>query len=264
MYIPVRLINNNMKKFTIILITILWGTATCLLAQDFSIQEEKMPTDDIMVDAWVIKLGEDLKFAQNTFKDYAKEKLDVKVKSSGKQMLLAEEVSASTISDKRGDLKVYFSPEGDSLTAGIAFVHGYDIFVNSADDPEAMSRLKDFTKGFQRYYYNAYYEQEIEQNEKLLSSTNKELNKSEKKINRLTNNVKKNNKKLDEEGDAGKRSKYHDKNAESEAEINKLTDKLPELRGDIQKFESNIARARTEITHLDSKINVSEKMAENE
>lgn len=233
----------------------------CLQAQDFSVKKGSLSSDDAMADAWMIELGEDIKFAQKTFKDYAKEQLDIKARNDGRYLLVAKEVSLPALSDKRGDLKIHFTPAGDSITAGIAFVQGYDIFINADDNPEGMMALRKITRDYLKYYYEAYYADIIEENERELKDLNRELARSEKKIDKLKRNSRKVSRKLDREGEADVRARYHERNANNEAGINKLTDKIPELKASIQQAKVELAKAENDRADVNNKIELYSKVA---
>jgi len=228
--------------------------STSVIAQDYSITEKTIPSDDVPVDAWVSDIGTDRELAKKNLKVFAKKEYKISFKNKTKAMLVTEEIVLPTITDKRGDLKAIFYPEGDRTKMGLAFIMGYDIFLNSTSNPAEMAKLKDLMRKFLNFHYEIIYSAEIKEMEGSLKTKSKALKKAEKETGKLKKTVIKSEKKYLSETDAAKQSSLQQTIDASKKRLTELNQSMPGMREEVVQLNEQLKTSKLKLKNLSASI----------
>lgn len=236
-----------MKNFTTIFLLALFSTGN-LPAQLLSIKESTIEIEETETDAQVATLLiQDDGEIKKALRKYIRRNLDAKVKNNGKDMLMAEKASIHTISDKRGDLAAIFFQENSQDKMAVAYLLGYDIFVNSNDYPEEAENLKNFAETFLKDYYQGYFEDVVTAEEKKLKKLERGLAKNGREINSLNRKIQKNNRKAERDKFKDEKDSLENDNVRINTEIDALNDAMAQLKNDIAKVEKDIQVAKENV-----------------
>ncbi len=242
-------------KNTSFIFTILFGfmISPSLSAQDFSITERKMSFGSEAYESLVVNITNPDE-AKASVEKYAKDKLGLKLKKDGRDVLMADKISLPTIiPSKRGDLLVAFTDAQMSF----AFRMGYDFILNGQEYEDEMYRFKQLVNDVLFHYYSDGLNAQIEKKERQIKDFEKEISKNTRESEKLGRDIQKNNKKIgkaDESDRIGmenesidaqnRQAAIADINANLQNEIRKLTDEINTIRQSIntlsQKASDNI------------------------
>ncbi|MDF9798958.1 hypothetical protein OKW21_004221 [Catalinimonas alkaloidigena] len=241
-----------MKTLHVLFIAFTVLVASTAYAQVYRPVEKKVEMGKHMVDAWVMQVDEPMDPLKKSYKKFAKRQLNVKVKKSGRDLLMAEEVLIPGIAQKEGDLKARFFTEGGETTLAVAFLLGYDIGLNSLDYPQEMSNLRSFTKNFVKHYktekLNALIEAD-EQQEKRLKST---LKKNEKEYKNLGKRVPKVEELIaSEKTKEEKKITLKNENVSNRSRLIALDEIIENLKKELMLLNKNIEQHRSAISMLE-------------
>ena len=100
------------------------------IAQNLFLIEREVPTSDVPVTALVMNVTDNFDEVIDNFKKYVKEEYDLKLKKEDNSMYEVKEVSLPHISVKRGDLRTYLIPTDSMNLLGLAYILGYDIYID--------------------------------------------------------------------------------------------------------------------------------------
>ena len=243
-----------MKKIFLLL------TLTTLLlvprtnAQQYIPSEEKIQLDKVMANAWVISADEEpIDALRKEFARYTKDQLDVKAKKSGRDMMMAKEVSIPRIAERPGDLKAKFFTEGGETKVAVAFMPGYDISLSTDENPDEMENLRKFTKEFVKHYKTEKLTAQIEDQEKRQEKIESNYKKNEREYKKLQKNLDKIAKKIDDEGtEEGKKFELKNEKIEDEARMMALDEIMANQQKEIKEVETLTQESRSEVSHLET------------
>ena len=238
-----------MKRILLILLSV--GYAGMLMSQDLTVVTKKVPVTDVVIDCWVATLNEKTEIYRKNFADFVKKEFDHKVKNDGKTASMAEMISLSRVSEKRGDLWLQFYTDGSETKAAIGFLLGYDIWINPEDYSEGMEEMRQLTRDFLRYHYTEYYTEIVEKDLKLINGYNKEIDKAERSIKNMRKQIDRNTEKLTSESNTTKKGNLEKKNDQNRAEIEELSNSIPELQSKISNLDKHIQQTKTTLKNVE-------------
>lgn len=220
-------------------------------AQSLAPFQKQITLDKINVDSWAASVErgteDDVKSA---FSDYVSKNYKLKTKKNGKHGLIVAEANIPQITTRRGDLHVQFSSETGKLEMAVAFMMGYDIFLNSRDNAPEMERFKEFLANFLMDYYKGFYDKLIREKEKVLKDLRGQVSDNEKKAKSLQKDIESNQKKLAKEADQLKKTEIENKNVAARRQIDALNEMNSNLNKQISNYESEIAQIKMQITNI--------------
>ena len=223
-------------------------------AQSYSPTEQEVQMDKATANAWVVAADEEpVDDLRKSFAQYTKDQLDVKAKKSGRDMMVAKEASIPRIAALPGDLKAKFFTEGNETNIAVAFMPGYDISLNTSENPDEMENLRKFTKNFVKYYKTEKLTAQIEDREKRKKSLESDYKKNEREYKRLQKNLDKVAKKMDsDKTENSKKFELKNEKIEDEARMMALDEVMANQKRRIAEVEDLAQEARSEISHLET------------
>lgn len=237
-----------MKKFLAILFVF---SAFMAYSQSLAPYQKQITIDKINVDSWAaaVERGteDDVKSA---FSDYVSKNYKLKAKKNGKHALIVTEANIPQITTRRGDLHVQFSDNTGRPEMAVAFMMGYDIYLNSRDNAPEMERFKEFFANFLMDYYKGFYEKQIREKEKILKDLRGQISDNEKKAKSLQKDIENNQKKLAKESDQLKKTEIENKNVAARRQIDALNEMNSNINKQIGNYESEIAQIKMQIANI--------------
>ncbi|GAB4135193.1 MAG: hypothetical protein OHK0045_25820 [Raineya sp.] len=237
-----------MKKFLSILFVF---SVFMAYSQSLAPYQKQITIDKINVDSWAaaVERGteDDVKSA---FSDYVSKNYKLKTKKNGKHALIVAEANIPQITTRRGDLHVQFSDNTGRPEMAIAFMMGYDIYLNSRDNAPEMERFKEFFANFLMDYYKGFYEKQIREKEKILKDLRSQISNNEKKAKSLQKDIESNQKKLAKESDQLKKTEIENKNVAARRQIDALNEMNSNINKQIGNYESEIAQIKMQIANI--------------
>lgn len=236
-----------MKKFLIILLggLLLNGVLT---AQDhLFLEEQEITLADGKVSAWVFPATDTQEKTLEDFKEYLKERSDIKLKKEGDDMFIAEEVSLPAISTNRGDLIGLCRVTEQYYSMAIIFKMGYDISISTKEWPTEMENMRFYVKAFMTFHYERVYADRISDLEDQIKDVEKQRDQTEKQIGNTNNKIQGNTKKISKETDTGKINELNAENTTLEAEMQVLSDNLPGLLSELDRLRKSVEENKTEL-----------------
>lgn len=237
-----------MKKILTFLCVLL---SSSLMAQSLAPFQKQITIEKVNVDSWAASIErgteDDLKEA---FGDFISKNYKLKSKKNGKHGLKVEEANISQITTRRGDLHVLFSTETGRLEMAVAFMMGYDIFLNSKDNPQEMERFKEFFAAFLMDYYKGFYEKQVREKEKILKNLRGQIADNEKKIKSLQKDIESTQKKIAKETDQLKKVELENKNVAARRQIDALNEMDANLNKQASNYEKEIADIKVQIANI--------------
>ena len=237
-----------MKKF--LTISLLFSVFAAL-GQSLAPYQKQITLDKISVDSWAasIERGTEDEI-KSAFSDYISKNYKLKAKKNGKHGMIVTEANISQITTRRGDLHVQFSNETGRPEMAVAFMMGYDIYLNSRDNAPEMERFKEFFVSFLMNYYKGFYEKQIREKEKVLKDLREQISNNEKKAKSLQKDIESNQKKLAKESDQLKKTEIENKNVAARRQIDALNEMNSNLNKQIGNYESDIAQIKLQISNI--------------
>lgn len=238
-----------MKKLVTLLGLFL--VANFVLAQSLAPYPKQITLEKINVDAWAASIEkgseDDLKDA---FSAYIKKNFNLKSKKNGRHGLIVPEASLPQVTTRRGDLHVQFSNDAGRPEMAIAFMMGYDIYLNVRETPQEMERFKEFFTTFLYNYYKEYYEKQIRDKEKMIKDLRSQISNNEKKVKSLQNDIEKTQKKIAKESDQLKKTELENKNVVARRQIDALNEMNANNSKQINAIEAEISQIKMQIANI--------------
>ncbi len=247
-----------MKSLPVIFMSVLIWCNGALNAQSIALKETSVTFGDENYTSWVAQINDmDADFARKSFANFAKDKLDIKVKKHEKSALMGKEVRLTQVyPERRADLVADFQEQGNSVQLALAFVMGYDIILNSQDNPEQMNKFRNLAADIVYDIYQDYYNAQIEDIEQSIQDLEKEMKKNEKAKKKLGKTIQKNTKKM-AKSDEVAMAKLEADNIGSQSQVEaadamnaKLSEELTKLKEDIQKIQEKANKLAQEHTSV--------------
>jgi len=208
------------------------------------IEEQSVTLNNSVLTAWVFPIPGDLQPALNNLRDFSKERSKLKMKKSGSNILIAEEVFIPNISSKRGDFIGYAYATSTHNVMATVFQIGYDISLNTRDWSLEMGNLRNYTKEFMSYLYDRFYADSIALVNKELNSVQKELKKREKEFRKLEKKISGTHNKLINETDPVKLEKLKSDASLLQSDFDYVSDIIPELRLSTVQLKEEVGQLR--------------------
>ena len=240
--------SNSMKAVLFCSSVLLFSSAW---AQDLTVTHSKIPVADVTADVWSAVLNDDISFYEETFETFTKQEFGTKSRNDGKNEEILEKVSIPQVTDKRGDLRITFYTEGDRSKLGLSFLLGYDVWINPQDYPDAMERLRRFTRDYLRFHYVHYYNDIIDEDMKQISDHEKSIEKSEKSIGNMRGQITRNEEKLTTETNPKRRNNLENKNQQNTQDIERLEAEIPELHKKIESLNEHILQIKEKLKYVE-------------
>lgn len=195
--------------------------------EDGTIEHEKKSRPCIQVN-----VDPETKTLKKAWRDYLKKNYDVKLKGIGfltnKDLLKAEQLIIPVISPNTMDFytEIIENENGSQMKVFASF--GYDIYINAADMPKEYIQLRKIMDDFLQSYIPNYYQELIQDKEKVVRVLSKDQAKLQKSINKDTKSVKKMTRQLESlEKDISKNKQELE---ETETKLKNRTQQLNELK----------------------------------
>lgn len=245
-----------MKKVILNVVFGLFGTAlfTPAFAQEEVISinpvEKKVTVNKVSADAWANPVN-NVDDVKKSFTRYTKETLKVKMRKGDNGSLVAEMATIPQIATKRGDLHAIFSEDkGQAPEIAIVFAMGYDIFLNTQQNPSEMALLKEFTRSFLVYHYENIYNDKIKLKESLIKDYNKQIISNERNVKNANSDISSNERKIGKQKDAIKKVTLENKNVELRNNIKSFNEKNMNFKTEIEKAQADINTLRGSLGNL--------------
>ena len=237
-----------MKK--VLTICLLFCTFVAL-GQSLAPFQKQITLDKISVDSWAASVERGTEDeVKSAFSNYVSKNYKLKTKKNGKHGLIVAEANIPQITARRGDLHVQFSSETGKLEMAVAFMMGYDIFLNSRDNAPEMERFKEFLANFLMDYYKGFYDKLVREKEKTLKDLRGQVSDNERKAKSLQKDIDSNQKKLAKEADQLKKTEIENKNVAARRQIDALNEMNSNLNKQIGNYESEIAQIKMQIANI--------------
>ncbi len=188
----------------------------------YQVEESNAEDDKISRPCITAKFSPTPKEASEAWKDYMKDKHDVKLKGLRKEDLIGKEVVVNAITPRTIDLTTRFVREKSSeLTTMNVFVSfGYDLYLTKADYAKEHNALKNLVKNFTVAFLTEYYADKVKDAENALKKVQKDKEKKIKRVGKLEDNIKSNKEKIED---------LKKENEEKTEEIAKTKEEIEEL-----------------------------------
>ncbi len=235
-----------MKKIYTLLIPMILMTVSLRAQMHLFLEEQSVQFGDGRSDAWVMPVVNNLEEALGDLDQYCKDRSDVKMKKGGDNLLIAEKVSITAISTKRGDLIGYGYITPNYYAIALIFQLGYDISLNSTDWEEEMANFRTYARQFMSYHFEQAYARRLDGIDKEMKDVDKEKGQNEKQIENLSRKIENNNKKIEKETDELKIGEFRTEISTLESEIEALSNTLPGLTSRLEELQKNRDNLNTE------------------
>ncbi len=236
-----------MKKTLILLLAATLFSATLNAQDHLFLREQVITLEDGKVSAWVFPATDSQEETLNDFKDYLKDRSDLKLKKEGDDMLIAEKVSLPAITTKRGDLIGICRVTEQYYSMAVMFKLGYDVSLSTSEYPTEMESLRHYMKAFMTFHYERVYAGRISDLEDQIKDVEKVRDQTEGKIASLNKKFASNTKKITKETDTGKINELNTENTALEGEMKVMTDTLPGLVLQIDNLSKGVEENKTEL-----------------
>ncbi len=218
----------KIKLFTIALFLIIGASA-----QTYRIDTSEISFENKLRACFAVTYDAPSKTTKSAWADFLKKNYKIKVKGIGlfanKDIIDAEDVTISAISDKRSNIyaRVIDMGTGSELKFFMSF--GYDFFVGPQEYPKEFSGMKELLNDFSVDFLNDYYADEA-------SSLTKKVNSLEKDIKSNNRSIAKNSKKARKESDAVA-SGLEAKNNSLMLEIEQMNREIKDIRMELEQIK---------------------------
>ena len=236
-----------MKNFLALLFTGLLISGILSAQQHLFLEEQELTLADGKVSAWVFPAAASQEETLDDFKEYLKDRSDIKLKKDGDDMLIAEKVSLPAVTTKRGDLIGICRITQQYYSMAVVVKLGYDVSLGTSEWPDEMASLHHYVKNFMTYHYEQVYSRRISTLEDQIKDVEKERDQTENKVGNLSNKISSNQKKIAKETDAGKINELNAENATLEGEMKVLTDNLPSLVTELDNLNKKVEENKAEM-----------------
>lgn len=148
-----------------------------------------------------IKVDPEAKTLKEAWNDYLKDNHDLKLKGIGflanKDLMSRKEVIVSAISSNTMDFytEIIENETGSEMRVFASF--GYDMYIDASSMPKEYEALKSIMTSFLNTYIPNYYQEIIDETEKVVSDLSKDQSKLKKSISKDTKKVEKYKEKIE-------------------------------------------------------------------
>ncbi|MCU0439985.1 MAG: DUF3450 domain-containing protein [Raineya sp.] len=205
----------------------------------------------VNVDSWAanVERGSEDEL-KDAFEDYVGKNFKLKAKKNGKHGMIVPEANLPQVTTRRGDIYVLFSSETGKPEMAVAFMMGYDIYLNTKENPQEMDRLKEFFANFLMSHYKGFYEKQIREKEKVLKDLRGQIADNDKKAKSLQKDIESNQKKIGKEKDQLKKTEIENKNVAARRQIDALNEMNANINKQVTNYEKEIADIKVQIANI--------------
>lgn len=239
-----------MKKLVILLF--LFNTFEGYAQDKIEVVEKDITMGKKALTAFVFNVGHNPQTVKKSFARYCKDHLKIKIKSEGKDRLVAAKVNIPAISDKTGDLRAMVFQENKIPKMAVGFTVGYDLFINSKAYPQEAARLKEFVRKYAIYHESKYFYEILDENQRRLDDLVKNLENSEKEVKSLTSRIRKIDKTIRKEQDPNKKFDLDNQNIANRARVQAVSDIVVNLKAEIVKMDALVEKTKVSLKKLES------------
>lgn len=136
-----------------------------LMAQTLELKDDQMLYKDEMRSVVSTTIGIAPNDLKEAWTDFTKDEYDIKFKGYGfltnKDLLSAEKVQVTEISDKRMNLYTHFSQNDMGTEMKLFGEYGYDVFINKYNYPFAYKEMRELVIDFLNNYLPEHYQNKI-------------------------------------------------------------------------------------------------------
>ena len=232
-----------MRTYSLYTLIICLLTTVSIQAQNLNLSETKVTVGKEIYPSLVADLEDvDADFARKSFSRFAKDKLDIKMHKHAKSGLIGKEIRLNQVyPERRADLVADVQEVGGNAKLAMAFVMGYDIILNSKDNPEEMEKFQSLASDIVLNIYEDFYDQQIKELNKELKVLSKKMQHNEKDSKKLTKKIHKNDKKVTE-ADEVALATLQAENLANQANIDANSQMNLKLKEGIQNLEAEIEK----------------------
>lgn len=215
------------KTLAVASATLLLSTsnAQTTIPENGTVQYEKKS-----VPALIIHVDPETKTLKKAWRDYIKDQHDIKLKGIGflsnKDVLSAEGVTFSAISDKMIDFHTKIIEDENGSEMSVFATFGYDSYISPKESPEAYNHMRSILETFLKSYIPNYYQDLVNDTQKVVDDLTK---------------------------DHAKLSRQIEKDSQK---IEKLTEELEELRNDVEENEAELKETNDKLNGRKEKLKV--------
>lgn len=173
---------------------------------------------------------------------------------SNKDLLTAQDITISAISDKRINLyaRILEKAKGTEIKLFASF--GYDFFIGAENYPAEYEKLKSLLNNFLMQYLTEYYKDNI-------SETSKQIEKNSKEKVKLLKSIEKNKSKIENaKSDVNKLNAKKPENSEESIKILEKINKLTKVQLDL---ENENTQSNLSIQEIDKKLELLKTQMDN-
>jgi len=177
---------------------------------------------------------------KKAWEDFMDDEYDVNMKGIGflsnKDILTAEKVQISALSEKQVNFYTQIVESGSSTKMCVFSSFGYDIYVNQDEYPEAYETMQQMTAQFLRTFLPEYYTEQIEVSQEKVTDLRDEVSDLEESLADNEEEIRK----LQEENDELRKQLTEQKNQLRKAEqvLNTQQDDFEEVQADLSAIEN--------------------------
>ena len=223
-------------------------------SQSYVPSEQTIAMGKNTVSAWVIRLNDEpLDDLKEGWRDYVKQQLDVKMKKEGRNGLVAKEITAPSLYGHPGDLKASFYTEQKRSILAVAFMPGYDLSLNTRDNPTEAANLRRFATRFVKHYKTDQLNALVAAQEKRERSLESAYEHAERERQQLRKHVAKVEKKMNSaKTDASKKFELNNEKIASESRTSALEEIMDNHKRELVQINQKIQKYRADISHLET------------
>jgi hypothetical protein len=232
------------KSFAFPVLCILF-LANTTFAQKLVVEERPVKNEETVdLDSWTASLDQDMDYCMETYSDFIKELVKVKVDKRVKSILVAQKTAFPELSDLRLDQRAIFTTESSGTAVSFTFSPGYDIHFSREAYKNEFAKGEAFIKSYVRFHYKAFYEEKRKDIESKIKSKQNDIDSNNKKTEKNTKAITENagaaetdkskskNEKMQRENDA-----YASDTTSKRREITDLQDELSSITQSLKKVE---------------------------
>ena len=240
MVFSVLISNQTFDRMNILIKTI--GTFALLImcafyvnAQSLTVENSTTKYDDKNVAAVKVVMNPSPEKVKEEFKDYMKDKYDVKLKGIGflanRDVMYAEQVDIPAVSNKTMDFRTKVVERGEATEMTVFGSFGYDMDISPERFPNEYQELKEITVNFLNQFLPNYYQDRIDETQEMLTDLTKDREK-------LQDDIKDNEKEIKE---------LQKENEENQKNLEELNSKITEAETKLKTREKNLQKINTEL-----------------
>jgi hypothetical protein len=214
-------------------------------AQKLLVEERTVKNEETVdLESWTASLDQDMDYCMETYSDFIKELVKVKVDKRGKSILVAQKTAFPELSDLRIDQRAIFTTESAGTAVSFTFSPGYDIHFSREAYKNEFAKGEAFVKSYVRFHYKEFYEDKRKDIEDKIKSKQNDIESNNKKTERNTKAITENAGTAETEKSKAKNEKMQRENdgyasdtTSKRREISDLQEELAAITQSLKKVE---------------------------